>query len=333
MKPPLFLYMILILSTPTDKDTNRVIDYLKHNNKLFFRLNDEDLMLGKSQIEINVETNTYIITTNKTSLQLNDVKVVWYRKFGFLNEIEALYGENSDITHFLKKEFVVLKNHLFHFLRHKKWLFHYNAYQPKLNVLKIALEVGLHIPKTIITSNKPQLENFINKNGRTISKAIGDGTTVGLNDKFFLIKTQEIVDLKKINDCFMPSLIQQYIEKDYEIRSFYLGGKFYSMAIFSQSNEQTKIDFRNIDPLNKTRFVPYKLPNDITLKLNQLMKKLGLNTGSFDIVKCKSDNKYYFLEINPAGQFGMTSTPCNYNLHQKVAKYLIKLENEFDRKT
>ena len=52
------------------------------------------------------------------------------------------------------------------------------------------------------------------------------------------------------------------------------------------------------------------------------MKHIGLNTGSIDMIK-SVDGNYYFLEVNPSGQFGMTSFPCNYNLHEKVADYLI----------
>jgi hypothetical protein len=33
--------------------------------------------------------------------------------------------------------------------------------------------------------------------------------------------------------------------------------------------------------------------------------------------------EYVFLEVNPIGQFGMVSAPCNYNLEKKIAQYLI----------
>jgi hypothetical protein len=32
----------------------------------------------------------------------------------------------------------------------------------------------------------------------------------------------------------------------------------------------------------------------------------------------------YFLEVNPAGQFGMVSTPCNYYLEEKIAEVLLR---------
>ena len=51
------------------------------------------------------------------------------------------------------------------------------------------------------------------------------------------------------------------------------------------------------------------------------MKKVGLNTGSIDLIQ-STDGQIYFLEINPAGQIGMTSKPCNYYLEKKIALYL-----------
>jgi glutathione synthase/RimK-type ligase-like ATP-grasp enzyme len=93
------------------------------------------------------------------------------------------------------------------------------------------------------------------------------------------------------------------------------------MAIFSQSNEKTKIDFRNYDLQKPNRTVPYNLPKEIILKLKKLTKALALRTGSIDLIKAK-DGQYYFLEVNPVGQFGMVSRPCNYNIEMKIAKFL-----------
>ncbi len=95
------------------------------------------------------------------------------------------------------------------------------------------------------------------------------------------------------------------------------------MGIFSQNNSKTKEDFRNYDQNLPNRNVPIKLPLDIEGKLKKLMKKLNLNSGSIDLIYT-IDNKYVFLEVNPVGQFGMVSFPCNYNLEKKIAEFLIK---------
>ena len=98
------------------------------------------------------------------------------------------------------------------------------------------------------------------------------------------------------------------------------------MAIFSQNNEKTKIDFRNYDRDLPNRTEPYTLPFDVEEKICKMMNALKLNTGSLDLIKSRN-NEFVFLEVNPSGQFGMTAFPCNYPLHKEVSDYLIK-ENE-----
>ena len=100
------------------------------------------------------------------------------------------------------------------------------------------------------------------------------------------------------------------------------------MAIFSQKDNKTQEDFRNYNRTKPNRFVPYVLPDNICKSIIKLMKKMNLKTGSIDLIKSANDNKYYFLEINPSGQFGMVSKPCNYYLEKKMAEYLVHLNNK-----
>ena len=51
------------------------------------------------------------------------------------------------------------------------------------------------------------------------------------------------------------------------------------------------------------------------------MSKLNLNCGSLDLV-LDNNGIYYYLEVNPVGQFGMVSFPCNYYLEKKIAEFL-----------
>ena len=123
-------------------------------------------------------------------------------------------------------------------------------------------------------------------------------------------------------ETLFPSLFQELVEKEYELRVFYINRTFYSMAIFSQLDKQTSIDFRNYNRQKPNRTVPYQLPLHIEKKLLQLIDHFEFTTGSIDIIKSIS-GEYIFLENNPVGQFGMTSSPCNYRLEKIVAKHLM----------
>ena len=52
------------------------------------------------------------------------------------------------------------------------------------------------------------------------------------------------------------------------------------------------------------------------------MADLNLNTGSIDLIKTKN-NDYFFLEVNPCGQYESLSFNCNYQLNKKIATWLI----------
>ena len=95
------------------------------------------------------------------------------------------------------------------------------------------------------------------------------------------------------------------------------------MAIFSQNDEQTKVDFRKYNLKIPNRFIPFSLPSIVLQKLKKLMDTLKLSTGSIDLVVDIND-VYYFLEVNPVGQFGMVSSPCNYNIEKKLVNTLLR---------
>jgi ATP-GRASP peptide maturase of grasp-with-spasm system len=257
-------------------------------------------------------------------IYLRDIKIVWYRKFGFLRDYEREIGLNNDLLDYVYHEFKNLYNLLLKLLGDRKSLCVKSNVFSKLHVLAQANSAKLKIPKTIITTNKQVLLDFyLNNNKSIITKSIGESRFINYEQNGFMVFTHKVNNLDSFPENFSPSLFQEYIDKEIEIRTFYLDGECFSMAIFSQNNEMTKLDFRNYDRENPNRLVPYKLPEKVENAIVTLMESIDLNTGSLDIVKSAYNGEYYFLEVNPSGQFGMTSFPCNYDLHKKVAEYLI----------
>jgi ATP-GRASP peptide maturase of grasp-with-spasm system len=322
--------MILILSKPGDRDTDNVIEWLNFFKTPLIRIDDEELMQGKSYFSYNINfiEDSYFENSIQ-KVYLKDISVVWCRKFGFLHDYEKKLGAIRDLTDFLYNEFKALRELILHLLEDKKWLFKRSLWKSKLEILNEAKMVGLSIPKTIITTERDSLKLFLKENNNfIITKPIAEATHIKLPTGSVALSTKKIETVKNLNKSFSPSLFQEYIEKEIELRVFYIMGKCYSMAIFSQSNPQTQIDFRAYDWENPNRFIPYQLPEPIENKIDMLMKNLELNTGSIDLIKSQKNGDYYFLEVNPSGQFGMTAYPCNFPIHKIVAENLILLNNE-----
>jgi ATP-GRASP peptide maturase of grasp-with-spasm system len=236
----------------------------------------------------------------------------------------------SEINSTILSEFMAIRKGFYSFFKNKFWLTRFDYTNiGKIEQLNTAKAVNLNFPETLITGNKEKLIIFAKKYSKIIIKPIENIRSYRVDDKNYAPFTK-LIDIESISDLrnlFFPSLFQRYIEKEFEIRSFYFNGEIYSMAMFSQDNQKTLVDFRNYDTDKQTRRIPFKLPLDIEEKIKMFMQKLDLNTGSLDIILGKDDN-FYFLEVNPVGQFGMVSEPCNYNLEKKIAEFLIDKDTE-----
>lgn len=316
--------MVLILSSPGDLSTDLVIDWLRYYKHPFYRLNSSDFIEKTFFYDIN----NNVIKINDEVLLMDDINIIWHRKFSFFSN--SAFNEkaqnviNKNYLGILAIEFNTMLRSFWLNIDGKKWLTNpRNIYLNKLEVLQKAKKVGLKIPNTYLLNRKIDLER-IEKS--LITKSVSEASFLKEPEGVYSMYTKEIcsdIVYSIVPDTFFTSLVQETIEKEYELRIFYLEGKFYSMAIFSQFDEQTKVDFRNYNFEKPNQTIPYKLPKDIEKKLNVLVRQLDLNCCSIDIVKDQKGN-YYFLEINPVGQFGMVSNPCNYHLHKIVAEHLIK---------
>lgn len=318
--------MILIISTEYDDSTSNVVEWLIFKNKKFVRINFEDTF--QSKILISREKVTINIKGENLNINLSEIKSYWYRRGNIDVKFKILKTQNhvsEIINKFNSDEVNTLKSFIHSVLSETPIRINeYNdIYLNKLNVLNQARLVGLIIPTTIITGNKNELIYFFNKHKKIITKPIYNGFNFLINEVNYYLHTLlvERKDILTYPEYFNPAKFQEYIEKAIELRIFYLHGKFFSSAIFSQNDEKTKIDFRNYNDFKPNRVVPYNLDEKIKLKVDILMKKLGLDSGSIDMI-INTKGEYVFLEVNPIGQFTQVSKPCNYFLEEEIASYL-----------
>jgi glutathione synthase/RimK-type ligase-like ATP-grasp enzyme len=178
------------------------------------------------------------------------------------------------------------------------------------------------VPETYIATKKEDLVTFLGRHKKIITKGIKNNG-FNLTPSHSISSLTMIVsksDLNEISDCFAPSLFQEYLDKIFELRIFYFNKKFYSAAIFSQNDEKTKVDFRNYNDKKPNRVVPYNLPFQVEESLHNFVKKCNLTSGSIDMIVSK-EMQYYFLEINPVGQFDWISKACNQYLEKDIALF------------
>jgi ATP-GRASP peptide maturase of grasp-with-spasm system len=320
--------MVLILSQSFEQTTIEVIDWIDHLGGRFHRINGVDFC---RDVKIEVSNSGSSISLNK--VEWSEIDVVWFwRWIGFDERHSCAFKQDPDnidtvklqLNHLIKAELKSLLEFFFISIPKPKKFSRIDVLElNKLEVLRRAQELEIDIPNTYILTRRKHFEE-VGTNTALITKAISNAPFIDYKNECYQGFTAVVDNLpNEFESSFCPSLFQNHIQKKYEIRSFLLNDEFYSMAIFSQSDAQTAVDFRVYNYFKPNRTVPFKLPKSLEKKLLNLAKSFELESGSFDIIKT-TDNKYVFLEINSAGQFGMVSKPCNYYLEKKVSAELLK---------
>ena len=328
---------VIIITSQHDFSTIKVIDYLISLKQPYIVINENSLLSlnylrlpnnGRSEPQFSI-TITNIIGDAKYEITESSILSVWYRRGNLsLNyhsknsltdnnpEINAYFDQYNREQAYITTQFLseLLSSGFKHINRIE------DNFLNKLTVLNVARKVGLTTPESLITSDKRRLtfdSTLINKSLlNPVYFRYSGGMTFGSLTELITSERE-----KELPDKFPLSFFQSTIKKLFEIRTFFLNSSFYSMAIISQNDSQTTTDFRNYNDENPNRFLPYQLPYSIERKIKKLCRVLNVNCGSVDILY-STDKQYYFLEINPVGQYDMVSVPCNYDLHEKIANYL-----------
>jgi hypothetical protein len=318
---------IVICSAEKEATTDLVVKYLVHfNKKHISRISDNDF-IDKLTIELsNSKDSIKLGFIDRPNVDFNNSTKYWYRRADFSVILADNYSDVDEgrLQKYIQGEWDILKKYI-HDSRDSLGNFYKERDSNKLVDLNIAKSVGFNIPYTLITSEKSKLLEVVKKYKTIITKPIHNSHLVfNYMDSIYSGKgvvRMTMDDVLNIGERFSFSLFQEYVEKTYEIRVFFYGDKLFPMAIFSQNDEKTKFDYRNYNRIKPNRNVPIRLKQSDEKKIRDFISKSNLTTGSIDIIYNK-ERGLFFLEVNPAGQFGWVSANCNYYIEKKIALHL-----------
>ena len=283
---------------------------------------------------IHMDDDSFELVFSDQTILSKDLKSIWFRRgnawFDGLLQKVTLTGRPSlaqGISDIYVEEARRTREY-FHFLltRNVRSLGHPAKYDlNKPIVLALARDAGLRTPRFSILNTKQQLQKCMAW-GQTITKPVSNGLYLWdfkCEQTAYFSYTERVHEnsFEQLPERFPMSFVQEEIEKDFEVRTFFLDGEVYSMAILSQEDATTSVDFRKYNWENPNRMVPFEIPPCVVESSRTLFKSIGLNTGSLDFIVGK-DGDFYFLEINPIGQYEWVSRICNYQLDRKIAHWL-----------
>lgn len=296
--------------------------YLKSKNIPFFRLNSDHI---NHLQKISIGQDSFELTDEQgNTVSSSDIKGVWNRKAWTITVPENM---DEDYQRIFINEYNCLRYNLITSLEHLPWINPYEAEKKidgnKIQQLRTARKNQLRVPETLFSNDAEKITSFFYRhcNGKAVAKLHGVMSKSMAGEHMLSTMIIEEGSLESIEDiAYCPMIFQPYIEKSYELRIVYVDGVFFTGKINNSENADWRIANSHYS------WSAYELPEHICLNLTAMMQEMGLCLGALDMIRGK-DGNYYFLEVNPQGEWGMLQKELNFPIAETIADYLIKRIN------
>jgi glutathione synthase/RimK-type ligase-like ATP-grasp enzyme len=170
--------------------------------------------------------------------------------------------------------------------------------------LTVAAEVGLKVPRSLVTNDPDSVAEFFDEcQGRVVYKPLSGGDLVGEDAMPLLVYTSVVErDHLRLTGALSaaPCLFQEHLTKQAELRCTVIGDEVFPVQIESQHAPESTVDWRR--GYAHLRYRVYQLPRETREQCLRLTRQLGLVYAALDFV-ITPENELVFLEINPGGQW------------------------------
>jgi glutathione synthase/RimK-type ligase-like ATP-grasp enzyme len=313
--------MVLIFSTPEDEHAAQVFQYLKD---IGVEARFLDLAGFPRSLSLRMHyrqpkyRNFTIIDSDGICIDCNQVTAAWWRRpepFSFPPEIT-----NPHMRTFAYRESYHALTGLWSSLS-TFWVnppVHDEEAQHKTFQLTAAQEVGLSIPRTLVSNDPDEARRFIQESVRgVVFKIFASTERYWRETRVITVQEMEVLDSVR----YAPVIFQEYVAAVCDLRVTIVGQAVFAAAIYADGATYP-VDYRM--NLRKARIEQFTLPLTVEQRLKALLKRLGLIYGAVDL-RLTSDDHYIFLEVNPSGEWlfieNATGQPISRSLAHLLAGF------------
>lgn len=187
--------------------------------------------------------------------------------------------------------------------------------------LALAQRLGLSVPPTLITNDPAEAREFIAANpGDVLFKTlrwtpyVRDGVPV--TGWAAPVTADEIDDSVRVT----PHLFQARVDKAADIRVLVVGRHIFAVRI-----DSTLLDWRQ--DYSALTYTVEHLPDQVAAALRTYLELQGLVSGSFDLALDRAGT-YWWLELNPNGQWGWLETETGLPMSAAFADLLAQARGD-----
>lgn len=314
--------MILIVSYPGEEHTADVVQRLERQGREVVQINLADFPAHRA-LELSWGTGkrpSYLIDGLNGPVDLRNAHAGWWRRICPYDVDKAIV--NPSLRAFAASETAQAVSGMLDALpcnwvnpRKADEIAHHKPYQ-----WAIAHEVGLRMPKTLVTNRPEAACRFVEEMGvgRTIFKAF-----LATQEAWRETRIVEREDLDRLDLVrYAPVIFQEYVE-GVDLRITVVGSKVFAAEIDAR---KTRYPFDMRMVVGEAEVRSTELSEEVHTAVLKLQRRLGLYYGAIDMRRTPG-GEYIFFEVNPAGQWLFVEQRTGMAISQAIADLLAEFED------
>ncbi|MTV47891.1 RimK-like protein [Heliobacillus mobilis] len=310
---------ILIVSNRYDFASDYITTALLEKEVSFLRINKEDLPFVNVSMD---PVRNSIIVENKNDVyevSSNNLKSIYFRGPTFLREKGITLSADEQLSRSQWQAFI----RALMIFNESKWVNNPKATyyaETKPVQLSLANQIGFSVPKTIISNSSKLIEKLEVTTDNYVVKSL-DAVLLDLGERQAFVYTN-IIHKEELLDAELssaPVIIQELLEPKVDLRVTIVENEVFAVEILEEQ-KGIRGDWRLRK--NQVKYIPVTLPPEVEQKCINLVNRLGLVFGAIDLVRV--NNCYYFIEINPTGEWAWLIDQAEQRIDLAITRCLIE---------
>ncbi len=308
---------VLVLASRYDLSCDYVVSALRRSGHPYFRLNSEDLptytlCLDPCRRRLSCHTEDV-----RVEVEADRLVGVYFRRPTFLRE--ASQAGRRPEEQFARAQWAAFLRNLMVFDM-ARWVNHptrtYEA-EHKMIQLLAAFEVGFDIPATYCLNSDDFLDDRVNGSVVAIkgldTVLVRTETTESFGYTNLLLRKE----LEEAELSGAPLVAQQALTDKLDLRVTVVEDRWWC-ASATERGSGIAGDWR----LKKSSvvFSEFTLPQAVGARCIELTRRLGLSFAAIDLAL--SDDRFFFLEVNPTGEWAWLQEEVQFPIAAELAELL-----------
>jgi len=305
----------LVVSSTIDYSSDLICYELERRGKSYLRINRDHFAEYKILYSLEADCLNIKMDDSNYKITSDTLKSIYFRAPVFLRT-----GKTYSLQEQLfRSQWSAFIRNLIAFDK-AKWVNHpvatYRA-ENKLYQLKCAKHFGFSVPTTYIGNSLPA---DITRECTYIVKSLDTALFYDNGQEMFTYSTmvtgQELLNAEVKS---APVIIQECLHNKTDLRVTAIGDELFAVSI-TKSGRKIEGDWRQ-NAKEELNYDCIGLPPKMHQQILDLMRFLGLEFGGIDFALV--DGTYYFIEVNPTGEWGWLVSASHLPIDKAIVNSLI----------